>query len=103
MYSAMAIWIRALRCTPSRRSILASSARCASLTRMAEAGTPIQVIMSFAGHMTLRMQQHYTTISLLAKRKWARATWDEEGYGGFSGAAPNQKSQQFPQSFLRSA
>ena len=77
--------------------------RHTAITRMAEAGTPIQVIMSFAGHMTLRMQQHYTTISLMAKRKWARATWDEEGYGGFSGAPPNQKSQQFPQSFLRSA
>ena len=34
--------------------------------------------MSFAGHMTLRMQQHYTTISLVSKRKWARSTWQEE-------------------------
>jgi integrase len=51
--------------------------RHTAITRMAEAGTPIQVIMSFAGHMTLRMQQHYTAISLTAKRKWARATWEE--------------------------
>lgn len=51
--------------------------RHAAITRMAEAGVPIQVIMSFAGHMTLRMQQHYTAISMAAKRKWARATWEE--------------------------
>jgi hypothetical protein len=35
------------------------------------------VIMSFAGHMTMRMQQHYTTISLMAKRQWARSAWEE--------------------------
>lgn len=51
--------------------------RHTAITRMAEAGVPVQVIMSFAGHMTLRMQQHYTTISLVSKRKWARATWEE--------------------------
>jgi integrase len=52
--------------------------RHTAITRMAEAGTPIQVIMSYAGHMTLRMQQHYTTISLMAKRKWAQMTWGED-------------------------
>jgi integrase len=51
--------------------------RHTAITRMAEAGTPIQIIMSFAGHMTLRMQQHYTTISLMAKRQSARAIWGE--------------------------
>jgi integrase len=49
--------------------------RHTAITRMAEAGTPIQVIMAFAGHMTLRMQQHYTAISLMSKRKWAQSTW----------------------------
>jgi integrase len=77
--------------------------RHTAITRMAEAGTPIQVIMSFAGHMTLRMQQHYTTISLLAKRKWARATWEESDPGAFSRPARNQESNRFPQSFLRTA
>jgi hypothetical protein len=47
------------------------------ITRMAEAGVPIQVIMSFAGHMTMRMQLHYTTISMQAKRKWAEDTWSQ--------------------------
>jgi integrase len=49
--------------------------RHTAITRMAEAGTPIQVIMSFAGHLTLRMQQHYTTISMMARRKTARMVW----------------------------
>lgn len=49
--------------------------RHAGITRMAEAGVPIQVIMSFAGHLTLRMQQHYTAISMQAKRRWAAAAW----------------------------
>lgn len=77
--------------------------RHTAITRMAEAGVPIQVIMSFAGHMTVRMQQHYTTISLMAKRKWARATWEEDGYGGFPCSAVNQESTHFPQKVLRTA
>lgn len=52
--------------------------RHTAITRMAEAGTPIQVIMAFAGHMTLRMQQHYTAISMMAKRNWARTAWGEQ-------------------------
>ena len=46
-------------------------------TRMAEAGVPIQVIMSFMGHMTQRMQQHYTAISMVSKSQWARHTWGD--------------------------
>lgn len=49
--------------------------RHTAITRMAEAGTPIQVIMAFAGHMSPRMQQHYTTISMESKRRWAAAAW----------------------------
>ena len=49
--------------------------RHTAITRMAEAGVPIQVIMSFAGHMTLQMQQHYTAISMASKRSWAEAAW----------------------------
>lgn len=49
--------------------------RHTGITRMAEAGTPIQVIMAFAGHVTQRMAQHYTSISMAAKRGWARASW----------------------------
>jgi integrase len=49
--------------------------RHTAITRMAEAGAPIQVIMSFAGHISPRMQQHYTAISMAAKRHWAAAAW----------------------------
>jgi integrase len=49
--------------------------RHSGITRMAEAGTPIAVIMSFAGHMTLQMQQHYTAISMSSMRKHAASTW----------------------------
>jgi integrase len=49
--------------------------RHTAITRMAEAGVPIQVIMSFAGHISPRMQQHYTTISMQAKRRWVAAAW----------------------------
>jgi integrase len=52
--------------------------RHTAITRMAEAGTPIQVIMAFAGHMTLRMQQHYTAISMMAMRSAARSVWGEK-------------------------
>jgi integrase len=49
--------------------------RHTAITRMAEAGMPIQVIMSFAGHISPRMQQHYTQISMQAKRRWMAAAW----------------------------
>jgi integrase len=49
--------------------------RHTAITRMAEGGMPIQVIMSFAGHISPRMQQHYTAISMQAKRRWAAAAW----------------------------
>lgn len=51
--------------------------RHTAITRMAEAGVPIQVIMSFAGHMSQKMQLHYTSISMAAKREWAVRTWAE--------------------------
>jgi len=42
--------------------------RHCGLTRLAEAGVPIQVMMDMAGHVSRRMQQHYTHISEQAKR-----------------------------------
>jgi integrase len=47
--------------------------RHTAITRMAESGMPIQVIMAMAGHMTLRMQMHYTAVSMASKREWAYA------------------------------
>jgi len=43
--------------------------RHTAITRLAEAGTPIQVIMDMAGHVSQKMQQHYTHISMQAKRQ----------------------------------
>ena len=56
--------------------------RHTAITRMAEAGVPIHVIMSFAGHMSLKMQLHYTSISMASKREWAQRafempTWEQ--------------------------
>jgi integrase len=62
--------------------------RHTAITRMAEAGVPIQVIMSFAGHIAPRMQQHYTAISMEAKRRWAAAAWS--GMGPFAGGMPDR-------------
>lgn len=50
--------------------------RHTAITRMAEEGTPIAVIMAFAGHISPKMQQHYTTISMQSKRGAARAMPD---------------------------
>jgi hypothetical protein len=49
--------------------------RHTAITRMAEAGVPMPVIMDFAGHISPKMQQHYTAISMQAKRRWAAAAW----------------------------
>jgi hypothetical protein len=49
--------------------------RHTAITRMAERGVPIAVIMAFAGQISPRMQQHYTTVSMQAKRGWAQDVW----------------------------
>ncbi len=49
--------------------------RHTAITRMAEKGIPIAVIMSFSGHISPRMQQHYTAISMQAKRGAAQDVW----------------------------
>lgn len=54
--------------------------RHTALTRMAEAGMPLQVAMAFAGHMSPKMQQRYIAISMAAKREWAAKTWSETAY-----------------------
>jgi len=43
--------------------------RHSAITRLCEAGTPVTVIMSMAGHISERMRQHYTQISDQAKRR----------------------------------
>lgn len=49
--------------------------RHAGLTRMAEAGAPIHVMMAFAGQMSMRMQRHYVAISMASKCEWAEQVW----------------------------
>jgi integrase len=51
--------------------------RHTGITRMAEAGVPLPVAMSFAGHMTEAMQRHYTAICVAAQRQWGAAVWGQ--------------------------
>jgi integrase len=54
--------------------------RHTAITRMAEAGVPIPVILSMAGHISTRMQQHYTAISDFAKRRAVQAAFSAGNY-----------------------
>ena len=54
--------------------------RHTAITRMAEAGVPIPVILSMAGHISTRMQQHYTAISEFAKRRAVEAAFESGNY-----------------------
>ena len=83
---------RALRSAAGLEWLRPYDLRHTAITRMAEAGVPIQVIMSFAGHMTLTMQQHYTAISMMAKRGWARIVWEESAKIGPGRSGANQYS-----------
>ena len=47
--------------------------RHTAITRMAEVGVPIPVILSMAGHISTQMQQHYTSVSMFAKRQAVQA------------------------------
>lgn len=56
--------------------------RHTAITRWAESGMPIHVIMSMAGHINERMQRHYIHISEVAKRKAVRSvTRISNGWG----------------------
>lgn len=57
------------------RWLRAYDLRHTAITRMAEKGIPISTIMAYAGQMSPRMQQHYTTISMHAKREAAHEVW----------------------------
>lgn len=52
--------------------------RHTALTRMAEKGAPVHVMMAYAGHISPRMQQRYIAISDAAKREWAARTWSQQ-------------------------
>jgi len=54
--------------------------RHTAITRMAEAGVPIPVILSMAGHISTRMQQHYTSVSDFAKRRAVEAAFGAGNY-----------------------
>jgi integrase len=43
--------------------------RHTAITRMAEDGMPLTMIMSFAGHVSAQMTQHYTHVSIQAQRR----------------------------------
>lgn len=46
--------------------------RHTAITRLAEDGVPIDIIMARAGHVQERMRRHYTHISMQAQRRWLR-------------------------------
>jgi|GEM_PF-2182210 len=64
--------------------------RHTAITRFAEMGTPITVIMEFAGHVTFKMCVHYTHISEAAKQKAV------EQVGGSTVAELNPQNQRKP-------
>jgi integrase len=64
-----------IRVKSTIRWVRAYDLRHTAITRMAENGTPISTIMAFAGQMSPRMQQHYTTISMQAKKDAAQQVW----------------------------
>ena len=53
--------------------------RHTGITRVAEEGVPIDIIMRRAGHLSEEMRQHYTQISDAAQRRWLRGGPDR-GY-----------------------
>lgn len=55
-------------------------ARHTSITRFAECGTPMAVIMAMAGHISPRMTQHYTQISLQAQEWATQAVYNNTMY-----------------------
>lgn len=59
-----------------------SDTRHTGCTRMAEAGQNIHTIMSFAGHMSPRQQQHYIHIAEQVMRKGAVSAFEKKSVKG---------------------
>jgi|tagenome__1003787_1003787.scaffolds.fasta_scaffold20982716_1 integrase len=74
--------------------------RHTAVTRMAEAGVPIPVILSMAGHISVRMQQHYTSVSEFAKRRAVQAAFGAGNYmvsgGRLVGEEPKARRRRKP-------
>ncbi len=77
--------------------------RHTAITRMAEAGVPIPVILSMAGHISVRMQQHYTSVSEYAKRCAVEAAFDGRNYMIAAGRVMEGGNQQSAFSIRRKA
>jgi len=66
-------------------------------TRLAEAGVPIDIIMSRMGHATEEMRQHYTQISVSAQRRWLRPQpYTQHMYAPPPAQMPMQAPPQYP-------
>lgn len=61
------------------------------MTRMAEAGVPLPVAMTFLGHMTEASQRRYTSICMAAQRGWGESVWGADSVSaqlrGFEGVS----------------
>jgi len=49
--------------------------RHTAMSILAEAGIPIDIILAYGGQVSERMRKHYTTVSMLAKRKAQVPAW----------------------------
>jgi integrase len=78
--SEIAPWWSQIRLASGLLGFQPSHLRHTAITRMAEAGTPIPVIMSMSGHVTRKMLEHYTWISEQAKREAIKAVAEKTTY-----------------------
>jgi integrase len=67
--------------------------RHTAITRLAESGTPIPVIMSMAGHISRRMMQHYTQISEQAQRTAVMAAYQHTYYDPTQKRPPDREKE----------
>lgn len=80
----------ALRVAAGLAKVRLYDLRHTGITRMAEAGVPLPVAMTFAGHMTRQSQQRYTAISMASQREWGAAVWARSAMGERKGPQPER-------------
>jgi integrase len=78
--SSVRWWWDEIRAASGLHNFRPYDLRHTAITRLAEAGTPIWVIMSMAGHVERKMTEHYVWISEQAKRKALEAAVRKEMY-----------------------
>lgn len=92
VHGIRALW-EEVRAASELKAFRPYDTRHTAITRLAEAGVPLEVVKAKAGHISDKMSRHYTQVSMSAQRHWMRVASEHyrTSNGGYAPPAyPNE-------------